>query len=106
MMLSLLIVEGRGSRHGMPDSGEARVKSSRSTGLFGALVALALSAGAALAQSSAPAIDPSSDTATIRAEMRDSIATTRAQEKSAAATRQQIQAIRSALRARFAALHH
>jgi hypothetical protein len=75
--------------------------------LFGVLVALALSAGAAAAQSVAPPIiDPAGENATIRSEMHEGIATARAQEKSAAATRQQIQAIRAALRARFAALHH
>jgi hypothetical protein len=74
--------------------------------LFGALFALVVSAGAAAAQSTVAPIDPAVETATIRSEMRDSIATARTQEKSAAATRQQIQAIRSALRARFAALHH
>ena len=75
--------------------------------IFGVFVALSVSAGAAAAQSAAPPIiNPAGESATIRTEMREGIATARSQEKSAAATRQQIQAIRSALRARFAALHH
>jgi hypothetical protein len=70
--------------------------------LFGAIVVLVLSAGAAAAQ---PVLPPGDPGETIR-EMHDGINTVRTQEKSAAATRQQIQAIRAALRARFAALHH
>jgi len=74
---------------------------------FGVVVALSLSAGAAAAQSAAPPIiNPAGETTELRSEMRAEISAARGQEKSAAATRQQIQAIRSALRARFAALHH
>lgn len=77
------------------------------SGLFGAFVVVTLSAGAAVAQSDAPPVtNPAGENAIIRSEMRADIAAARGQEKSAAATRQQIQAIRSALRAKFAALHH
>ena len=74
---------------------------------FGVVVALSLSAGAAAAQSVAPpVINPVAENAIIHSEIRADIAAARGQEKSVAATRQQIQAIRAALRARFAALHH
>jgi len=75
--------------------------------LFATLIALSLSAGAAAAQSVAPpVINPVAENAIIHSEIRADIAAARGQEKSVAATRQQIQAIRAALRARFAALHH
>jgi hypothetical protein len=96
-MLSSLIVGMRGFRRDRRIRRNAGVNRSR---LFGAFVVLVLSAGAAAAQSAAPPIvNPA-------VEMRADIAAARGQEKSAAATRQQIQAIRAALRARFAALHH
>jgi hypothetical protein len=76
-------------------------------GFIGALVALVLSAGAAAAQSDAPpVINPAGDNAIIRSEVHADIVAARGQEKSAAATRQQIQAIRAALRAKLTALHH
>ena len=46
------------------------------------------------------------ETAALRAEIKADVATARAQERSVAATRQQIQAIKAALRAKLAALHH
>ena len=83
---------------------------------FGVLFVLCLSAGVALAQtgsSSAPTPDANNaiaaDKADIKADMADikaDLAKARAQEKAAAVTRQQIQAIRAALRAKLAALHH
>jgi hypothetical protein len=41
-----------------------------------------------------------------RADVKAEVSAARAQEKTTAATRQQIQAIRAALRAKLAALHH
>jgi hypothetical protein len=87
------------------------VVSSFSSQVFGVLIALALTAGSACAQTTPPALPltPPSTTAqiaTLRAEIKADVATARAQEKSVAATRQQIQAIRAALRAKLAALHH
>ena len=76
--------------------------------LLGILVVLSASAGAVVAQPVGPPIirNPSNDTAAVRAEVREGIAAARTQEKSAALTRQQIQVMRSALRAKLTALHH
>jgi hypothetical protein len=86
-----------------PDTKDAGVTVFKS---FAVVIVLCLSAGAAAAQSAAPPVINPGENAIIRSEMHEGIMTARAQEKNAAATRQQIQAIRAALRAKFAALHH
>jgi hypothetical protein len=78
------------------------VKTSKLIGLF---VALSVSAGAAAAQTTTTP-NKAGETITIRSEVKDGVTAARAQGESAAATRQQIQAIRAALRARLTALHH
>jgi hypothetical protein len=64
--------------------------------------------GEAAAQPVTPPHAPpiASETAALKAEIKADVAEARAQEKSVAVTRQQIQAIRAALRAKLAALHH
>ena len=79
---------------------DRRVKTGKLLGLLVALFASAAAAQMATAPNSA------GETATIRSEVKDGATAARVQEESAAATRQQIQAIRAALRARLMALHH
>jgi len=87
------------------------------TGLSRALLALTcalflMSAGAMAQPASPPAEQPASqpaaaDTANDSdANKKAEIAAARQQQRTTAATRQQIQAIRAALRARLAAMHH
>jgi hypothetical protein len=77
---------------------------------FGILFALSVTVNGAVAQVGSPPTPPqqnmASETAALRAEIKADVATARAQEKSVAATRQQIQAIKAALRAKLAAMHH
>jgi hypothetical protein len=73
---------------------------------FGIVVVLAATISGAAAQSVSPPRSSAEDTAALKADIKADVATARAQEKSVAATRQQIQAIRAALRAKLAALHH
>ena len=70
--------------------------------------AVAQPASPPAAQPASPAAQPAaSDTADdTNADMKDEIAAARQQQRTTAATRQQIQAIRAALRARLATLHH
>jgi len=60
-------------------------------------------AGIALAQ---PVMPPTALAAEERAEIKASVTTTKADEKTSRATREQIQALRLALRAKLAMLHH
>ena len=83
---------------------------------FGFLFALSTSASLSLAQTDGPSAatvvansNVVGDKADIKADMADiktEIAKVRAQQKAAAATRQQMLAIRVALRAKLAVLHH
>ena len=60
-------------------------------------------AGIAMAQ---PILPPTGMSADERAEIKASVTTTKADEKTSRATREQIQALRLALRAKLAAMHH
>jgi hypothetical protein len=74
--------------------------------LCGAMFMLLAIAGNALAQ---PALSPSAIIdmgAEQRGDIKTSVATTKADIKTTAATRQQIQALRLALRAKLAAMRH
>jgi hypothetical protein len=64
---------------------------------------LVATAGIAMAQ---PMLPPTGMGAEERAEIKASVTTTKADEKSSRATREQIQALRLALRAKLAAMHH
>jgi hypothetical protein len=78
--------------------------------LLGILFALCVTVSGAVAQVDSSPTPPqqnmAGETAALRAEIKADVATARAQERSVAATRQQIQAIKAALRAKLAALHH
>jgi hypothetical protein len=63
-------------------------------------------AGIALAQPVLPPAGLTGMTADERAEIKASVTTTKADEKTSRATREQIQALRLALRAKLAMLHH
>lgn len=64
---------------------------------------LLATAGIAMAQ---PVLPPTGMGAEERAEIKASVTTTKADEKTSRATREQIQALRLALRAKLAAMHH
>ena len=63
-------------------------------------------AGIALAQPMMPPAEIKAMTAEERAEIKASVTTTKADEKTSRATREQIQALRLALKAKLAAMHH
>jgi len=74
--------------------------------LCGAMFMLFALASSALAQPVGGPPPPASITAEQRAEIRASVATTRANVKISRATREQIQALRLALKAKLAAMRH
>jgi hypothetical protein len=84
---------------------EARIV--KKTGLLGAFLMLFATAAGAQPIGPPPAVAAAAAVAAEeRADVKAEVSAARAQEKTTAATRQQIQAIRAALRAKLAALHH